>query len=234
MIVLGIDTSTPQTSVALGTGRELLAAMSVSAGRSNHELVTPAIEHVVEWSGASLRSIGGIAVGIGPGRFTSLRVGIATAKTLAQALRVPIIGVASLDALAFSQRHARRLIATALDARRGELFTCIYRALHGGVTRLRDFAAEPAGHFAAELDALGEEVLVVGDGAVAYRHVFEGTAVKAGFASPSDSRPQAACLIELSAPRFEREEYDRLYEMKPLYLRKSDAEIAWERRARTA
>jgi tRNA threonylcarbamoyladenosine biosynthesis protein TsaB len=82
MIVVGIETSTPQTSVALGTDRGLLGAVSV-AGKARQEAVTPALQQVCGWTGIELSQVGGIAVGVGPGLFTGLRVGIETAKTLA-------------------------------------------------------------------------------------------------------------------------------------------------------
>ena len=71
---------------------------------------------------------------LGPGLFTGMRVGIATGKTLAQALKIPIVGLASLDVLAFSVAHARTLICPVVDAKRGELFFAFYRAVPGGVT----------------------------------------------------------------------------------------------------
>ncbi len=233
MNVLGIETSTPQTSVALGTEREILASARISSGRSNHELVIPAIESILGWAKTPLSAVAGIAVGIGPGLFTSLRVGVETAKALAQVLRVPVVGLASLDVLAFSVRYTPRLIAAAIDARRGEVFYCLYRPLPGGIGRLGDFTVGSPDRLAAELEALGEEVLMVGDGAVAHRHRFEGLGRQVEFASAVNSRPLATSLVELSVPRFEREEYDKLFDVVPLYLRKSDAEIAWDKRART-
>src|SRR6266542_421528 len=97
VIVLGIETSTPQTTVALGTERGTMASTLLSIGRSRHEIVIPAVRHVLEWSGTDLAAVGGIAVGIGPALFTGLRVGVQTAKSLAQVLQVPIVGLASLD-----------------------------------------------------------------------------------------------------------------------------------------
>jgi tRNA threonylcarbamoyladenosine biosynthesis protein TsaB len=84
----------------------------------------------------------------------------------------------------------------------------------------------------AELEARGEEVVLVGDGAIRYRRELATLGGQVEFASPSLAYPQAASLVELSIPRLEREEFDRTFEVLPLYLRKSDAEIAWDKRAR--
>jgi tRNA threonylcarbamoyladenosine biosynthesis protein TsaB len=231
VIVLGIETSTPQTSVALGDAGGILASTLVSGSRSRREAVIPTLEDMLARTGMRLDKVGGIAAGIGPGLFTSLRVGLETAKTLAQALNVPIVGVPSLDGLAFSVRYTKRTIAAVIDARRGEVFYCLYRPVPGGVTRIGEFAVAAPERMVADLQALGEEVLAVGDGATLYRRQLEELGDGVDFAPYAHQHPDAASLIELALPRFEREEHDRLFDVVPLYLRRSDAEIAWDRRA---
>lgn len=228
MIVLGIETSTPQTSVALG-GESGVVASATLNGRAHQEQVVPTLRQLLQWSGAGLSQVAGIAVGVGPGLFTGLRVGVQTAKSLAQALRIPIVGMTSLDVLAFSVRHTSRLVAAVIDARRGEVFWGVYRPVPGGVLREGEFAVGPPDHLVGELTALAEDVLVVGDGAVLYRRQIEEMGSQVEFASAMWAHPQAAALVELSVPRFEREEHDRLTEVVPLYLRKSDAEINLDR-----
>lgn len=233
MIVLGIETSTPQTSVAIGTEREILAALALT-GKSRQDVVVPALERLLEWSGLELSAVGGVAVGLGPGLFTGLRVGVEAGKALAQVLGVPIVGIPSLDALAFRVRYTPRLIVAVIDARRGEVFFAFYRSVPGGVIREGDHRVAPPSHLAAELEALGEEVLLVGNGAILYRRELEEVGGKLEFAASAQAYPQASALVELAVPRFIREETDRLFDVVPLYLRKSDAEIAWDKRARGA
>jgi tRNA threonylcarbamoyladenosine biosynthesis protein TsaB len=233
VIVVGIETSTPQTSVAIGTERELLGSISV-AGKSRQEAVTPVLERLCEWTEVELGQVGGIAVGIGPGLFTGLRTGIETAKTLAQVLRVPIVGITSLDALAYSVRHTHKLIVAVIDGRRREVFFAIYRALPGGVVRGSDYSVATPDHLCAELETVPGEMLAVGDGAILYRDQLEGMGSRVEFASAIRAHPEAAALVELAVPRFLREEHDRLHDVVPMYLRKSDAEIAWDNRNRGA
>ena len=233
VIVVGIDTSTPQTSVAIGTDVEVLASVSI-AGRARQESVTPALQQLLAWSDIDLHRVGGIAVGIGPGLFTGLRVGVQTAKTLAQVLGVPIVGITSLDALAYVVRHTSRRIAAVIDARRGEVFAAVYRAVPGGVVRETDHLVLKPDHLVAELQAVAGEVLCVGNGAILYRREIEELGSRVEFASPAVAHPDAAALVELALPRFLREEHDRLFDVVPMYLRKSDAEIAWDQRARGA
>jgi len=230
VIVVGIETSTPQVSVAIGTEQEILGRIQVT-GRARQESVTPALERLLGWTGIELGQVGGIAVGIGPGLFTGLRVGVETAKTLAQVTRGMILGFTSLDALAYPVRFTNRRIVAVVDARRGEVFSATYNAVPGGVMRVSEYSVSTPDHLAADLEAVPGDVLAVGDGAILYRDVL--TEQRGGgleIASPAFAHPDAASLVELAAPRFLREEHDRLFDVVPLYLRKSDAEIAWDRR----
>jgi tRNA threonylcarbamoyladenosine biosynthesis protein TsaB len=231
MIVVAIETSTPRTSVAIASEREILGSIGL-AGRARQETVTPALEQLLDWTGVRLSQVGGIAAGIGPGLFTGLRVGVQTAKTLAQVLGVPIVGIASLDALAFGVRHTHKLIVAVLDGRRGEVFYTIYRALPGGVVRGHDYTVATPDHLCAELETIPGDLLAVGDGAILYRDQLAALGSRVELASAMRAHPEAAALAELAVPRFLREEHDRLHEVRPLYLRRSDAEIAWDRRDR--
>jgi tRNA threonylcarbamoyladenosine biosynthesis protein TsaB len=233
VIVVGIETSTPHTSVAIGTEREILGRIQVT-GRARQEAVTPALERLLAWTGVELDQVGGFAVGIGPGLFTGLRVGVETAKTLAQVTKAPILGLTSLDVLAYSVRFTHRTIAAVIDARRAEVFSAVYRPVPGGVVRDSPYAVQRPEHLLADLEALRGEVLAVGDGAILYREVLEELGGRVEFASPIVAHPDAAALVELAVPRLLREEHDRLYDVVPMYLRKSDAEIAWDQRARGA
>lgn len=233
VLVVGIETSTRQTSVAIGTERETLGSLSLGGDSPGHELVAPAIHQMLAWTGSRMSGVGGVAVSLGPGLFTGMRVGIATAKTLAQALEVPIVGMASLDVLAFSTRHSRRLICAVIDAKRGEVFYAFYRTVPGGVARQTGFELGTPDHLLAELDARPEDILLVGTGALAYGHRLRESGSHVEAASGAFAYPSAAALVELAIPRLMREDYDRVHDISPLYMRRSDAEIAWDRRRRT-
>ena len=197
--------------------------------------MTPALEQLLRWTDLDLSRVGGVAVGIGPGLFTGLRVGVETAKTLAQVLHVPIVGITSLDALAYAVRTSHRRIAAVIDGRRGEVFFAVYRAVPGGVVRETDTRSSSprTGSSPSSKRSVGE-VLAVGNGAMLYRHGSKSS--EAGSSSPRRSSPipRRRRLVELAVPRFLREEHDRLFDVVPVYLRKSDAEIAWDQRARGA
>jgi len=228
MLVLGIETSTSVSSVALATERGIVASASLARGKGHAEFVTPAIRQIALDAGVELRSLGGVAVGLGPGLFTGMRVGVATAKTMAQALRLPIVGIPSLDVLAYGVRHSSRLICAAADARRGEVFAAFYRQVPGGIQRLSEYRAWPPDRLAAEVESRSQDTLFVGDGALLYRDRLPHARTE--YASNAQAFPTASALVELALPRFVREDTDPLLELEPLYVRKTDAEIAWEER----
>jgi tRNA threonylcarbamoyladenosine biosynthesis protein TsaB len=229
VIVLGIETATPQVGCALGGHEGVLASFHAARGRRHAEVLTPAIAFVCEQAEISLGDIGAVAVDVGPGLFTGLRVGVATAKAMAQALQVPMVGLSSLDLLAYPVRSTRRLIAAVIDARRGEVFWALYRQVPGGVQRLTDPQVTGADDVAGELEARGEETLLVGDGARRYAAAFDGLS-HVEPAGVGTAYPSAAALVELAQPRLQREEFVQPWELTPMYLRQADVDPAWDRR----
>jgi tRNA threonylcarbamoyladenosine biosynthesis protein TsaB len=231
VLVLGIETSTPQASVALGTEQGVVGSCLISRGSTSGEFVLQAIQFLMSQTGIEYRNLGALAVGIGPGLFTGMRVGLATAKTLAQALSLPIVGVASLDLLAYDARYTPKLICPVIDAKRSEVCFGFYRHVPGGVTRSSEFMVGSPSKLLSELDGRPEEKLLLGSGALLYRKQLEtGEAVE--FGSVSNSFPRATSLVELSIPRLLREEYSRVFDIEPLYMRRSDAELNWDRAKR--
>jgi tRNA threonylcarbamoyladenosine biosynthesis protein TsaB len=229
MLVLGIETSTPQVSVAIGSEQGLVASAMVSRGADTSEFLLPAIRFCLDGAGLDFRNLGGVAVSLGPGLFTGMRVGVATAKSLAHALSVPIVGMASLDLVAYDVRYSSKAICAVLDARRNEVFHAFYRPSPGGIQRMTEYAVETPERLAAGISSRPREVLLVGNGALLYRDVFENCGSVIELASINHSFPDAQALVELSVPRIFREDFDSLYELKPLYLRRSARRIDWER-----
>lgn len=227
MLILGMDTATPQVGVALGSEKGLLAQVRLAQGRRHAEQLAPAIEYLLGEAGVCAGDLTAIAVGIGPGLFTGLRVGVTTAKIMAQALEIPVVPVPSLDLVAYPVRFTPRLIAAVCDARRGEVFYSVYRPVPGGVQRATDYRVGTPDEVAAELVATGHDVLLVGDGVWTYRQELEEELDRAEFASTSFAYPSPSALVELACSRYHREDFVRPAEVEPLYLRKSDAEIAW-------
>jgi tRNA threonylcarbamoyladenosine biosynthesis protein TsaB len=229
MLILGIETATAQVGCAVGGHEGVLASTHSIRARQHAETLTPAIEFVCKQARIELAEVSVVAVDVGPGLFTGLRVGISAAKAIAHALRVPMIGVPSLDLLAFPLRFSTRLIVPAVDARRGEVFSAAYRQVPGGLQRVSEPRVGSPDDLASELLATADDCLLVGDGAIRYREVFEGLhnveIVEAGLAYPS-----ASSMVMLAHAQALREQWVKPWDLEPLYLRKPDAEANWTTR----
>ena len=230
MLILGIETATEQVSVAIGGHEGVLGSFEVCRGRRHAETLVPAIEFVCRQADIELEEIGLVAVDVGPGLFTGMRVGLSTGKALAQALRLPMIGMSSLDLLAFPLRYGHRTIAAVLDARKGEVFYGFYRPVPGGVQRVGEPRCGRAEDLVGDIIARKEDMLCVGDGALRYRDQIDAE-VRCEFAEQFLSRPSAAPLVQLAHARALREEWVNPWEIQPLYLRAPDAQINWSTRA---
>ena len=238
MLLLGLDTATRRVGVVLANehgmlGRVELGGTAETAPPRHAETLAPAIAWCCEQCGVELAQLSAIAVGIGPGMFTGLRVGVTTAKVLAQSLRIPVIPVPSLDLLAYPLRYARRLVVATIDARRHELYWAIYRQVPGGVQRVSGVRARDARR--ARRRAAGAR-----RGRARVRR-------RRRCVSPTRS-PRSA--VTWSSPvlrtrrrasprwpswrtaRYEREDFCPPAEVLPMYLRRSDAELAWDRKGR--
>jgi tRNA threonylcarbamoyladenosine biosynthesis protein TsaB len=231
MLILGIDTATTQAGCAIGGHEGVIALAQCAKGRRHAENLAPAVEFVCAQAQIELPEISVIAVDLGPGLFTGLRVGIATGKGLAHALGIPMIGVSSLDLLAFAVRFSPRLIVTAIDARRSELYYGFYRQVPGGVQRLGSHAVGSPEELVSQLSEKREELLLVGDGIHRYRGHFDDLP-KAEIADAGLSYPSAASLVQLAHAQALREEFQQPTALEPIYLRKPDAEINWVTRDR--
>jgi tRNA threonylcarbamoyladenosine biosynthesis protein TsaB len=229
MLVLGIETSTPQASVAIGSEQGIVAGALISRGATYNEFLLPAIRFCMDQSGLGYRNIGGLAVSLGPGLFTGMRVGVATAKALAQTLSLPIVGLTSLDILAYEVRYSQKTICAVLDARRNEVFHAFYRPSPGGIQRMTEYRVERPENLAIGIASRPEEVLLVGNGALLYRELFQDLGSVAEIGTMSHAFPSSRSLVELALPRMFREDFDSLYDLKPLYLRRSAKRIQWDR-----
>lgn len=227
MIILGIETATDQAGVALGGHEGVIASFSVNRGRRHVEMLVPAIDTICRHSGLELQAVACVAVDVGPGLFTGLRVGVSTARAVAIALGVPMVPMSSLDLVAFPLRHNPRLVAAVIDAKRGEVFSALYRRVPGGTQQVRPPRVGPPEDLGAELVAAAEPVLAVGDGAVRHAGVL-GQVDHLELGGTGFAHPAATSLVELAHPRALREEFVTPAEVLPVYLRSADARANFE------
>lgn len=229
MLVLGIESATAQVGVAVGDGEGVWASAHSSRDRRHAENLTPQVNFVIEQAGCSLADVEAVAVDIGPGLFTGLRVGIASAMAFAYALRVPMVGVTSLELGAFAAMPSTKLIVPCWDGRRGEVFAATYRPNGDGIEQLSEPAVWTPEAFAEHLAQSGDDVLLVGDGALRYRESFDNLA-QVEIAGRELSYPNARSLVEIAQPRAANGQGVAPSEITPLYLRLPDAKINWKTR----
>ena len=237
MLLLGIETSTRRVGVVLASGQGLLARVELGGyadpGPPRHaEQLTPAIEYCCAQVDVTLDQVSAVAVGVGPGH-------VHRAARRGDDREDAGAGAARPDDPAAEPRPARLPVAPlAVVARRRDRRTAqraLLRAVPGGARRraarvgVRDWQASR--DLVAELEARGEETLLCGDGALRYATEL-GEVEHAELAGPAHAAPSLAALSELAIARYEREEFCSPDDVLPLYLRKSDAELAWDAKDR--
>jgi tRNA threonylcarbamoyladenosine biosynthesis protein TsaB len=222
MNLLAVDTSTTSCSVALFGGDVLLAEAIYTAGRTHSHHLLSMIHSVLKRCTCKPMDIGGIAVTLGPGTFTGLRIGISTVKGLAAAVGASVVGVSGLAALALPFLHIDGPVVAMIDARRGEVYHACYR---GGKDTLIPVAPAAVDAPQAAAAALPQDAILVGSGALLYREILESCGPRIRFANASGHVIRAASVGLLSMARFTRRDVHDLDSLVPDYIRKSDAQI---------
>ncbi len=226
MRVLGIDTSTSCGSIGLIEDEQILCEYSREGKASHSERVLRTIDRVLEDSGVSIRDIDGLAISIGPGSFTGLRIGVSVVKGLALATSRPVAGVSTLDALAQNVRYSPCLICPLLDARKGEVYAALYRNTEkGGLIKLApEMAIKPADL----LERINEKALFLGNGVYPYGDMIRRELGSMAHIAPSPFNfVHGSIVAQLGRQNLEKGEYLDLEGFTPQYLRKSDAELKW-------
>lgn len=226
MKLLAIETSTPGASVALVEDRTTLAAASRIDRVGHATFLVPAIDFCFDQVGWSPSDLDAVVVDVGPGLFTGIRVGLATAQGLAAAFGIPVIPAVSVDAIALEARTGHRMIWSVVDVRRGEFAIGRYRPVPGGVVKEGQTELMRPEVFRATLDSNSDQSLVVGDVNALPEGLFRGLH-RVKTARPR--YPYAVTLAEVGHARYEKSEYPDPDDIRPLYMREPDVTINWDK-----
>lgn len=236
MRILGIESSSLVAGVALVTDHIVTAEYTVDFKKTHSQTLLPMLDEIVKMVDLDLKTIDAIAVAAGPGSFTGLRIGAATAKGLGLALEKPLIHVPTVDALAYSLWGAAGLVCPIMDARRRQVYTGFYH-MEQGIQVMRNQCAMDACQLAAELNQLQEPVIFLGDGVPVYQELLrDNLKIPYRFAPAHMNRQRGAAVAALGMLAFdENTSYKgaRIVsadDFAPEYLRKPQAER--EREAR--
>ena len=222
MKILGVDTSTPIGSVALIDDDNVVAEHTLDIVRAHSSRLMPAIDSVLKWGDITVNDLDGCAVGIGPGSFTGIRIGVATIKSICYAVDKPIVGVSTLEAIAYNLRWSNSIICPLLDARRSETYGAIFEG-NTNWERLSDDLCLPINAF---LDRIKEDtspdrtINFVGDGLATYGDaVRENLGDRVHFADPIFNVPRGATIAYLGAQRLQQGNSDNYWTLVPNYVR---------------
>ena len=229
MKILALDSSGLVASVAVVEDNQLLAEYTVNYKKTHSQTLLPMLDEIAKMIELDLETIDAIAVAAGPGSFTGLRIGSATAKGLGLALKKPLIPVPTVDALAYNLYDSTGVICPMMDARRGQVYTGIYTFVNGEMQVIQEQCAisveELAGRLKEECEKYGKKVILLGDGVPVYREkVQEILQEQCEFAPASCNRQRAACVAVLGQSLAAAGKTVSSDDFAPEYLRMSQAE----------
>ena len=225
MRLLAIETATPQSGVVLAQDRGVVATASRLDRTGHAGFLVPAIDFCFDQAGWFPDDLDAIVVDVGPGLYTGIRVGIATAQGLASALGIPVVAGSSLDALALEAATAHRHIFSIVDVRRGELAVSTYQPVPGGVVRDGPPELLSMDGLRAALMSDPGDPLVVGDVPAVPDYVMRGLhRVRTG----RPRFPSAEALLEIGLARLEKDAFPS-ETLVPFYLREPDVTLNWEK-----
>ncbi|MBN1872252.1 MAG: tRNA (adenosine(37)-N6)-threonylcarbamoyltransferase complex dimerization subunit type 1 TsaB [Candidatus Omnitrophica bacterium] len=234
MIVLGVDTSQALLTVSLVSGKKTIADYRSSRVLQHSTLMMPMIKKALHKSSLHVSDIALLAVGTGPGSFTGLRVGLTAMRSLAIALDRPIVGVASLDAIAcngltYLRRKAKMVrgvtVCPVIDAKKRMVYSALYKYNGSFLKRETEYLLEPAKDLARRLRG---KILFIGDGYSLYKNeIMDCKKIKAIYADAPASRPKASVIAMLGINKYREKGPDNPYDLEPMYLYAKDCNVKY-------
>lgn len=225
MKILAIDSSGLAATVALLCDGILTGEYTIHNKKTHSQTLLPMIHDMLQMAEVDVKELDGIAVAAGPGSFTGLRIGAATAKGLAQTLAIPIVAVPALEGLAFNVEGTEALACPIMDARRNQVYYGIYNVKGECPEVIENQSAAPIEEVVEKLNELGRDVVFIGDGVPVFRNQLEQT-LKVPFRFGADSvlYQRASSVAVLGKFYFEKNCQMEAKDFAPVYLRMSQAE----------
>lgn len=228
MKILGIDAATQVAGVGIVDETKVIAEGWLNTGKTHSQRLLPLLDSLLQNSQITWDDIHGLAVTVGPGSFTGLRIGLATVQGLAQVLRKPVAGIVSLDALAENVAGVSGLVCPILDARKNEVYTALYRSEEDRMIRLSPYQAINPEVLLKELVSLDEKVTFLGDAVPVFQDLIKGVLGERAFFAPlTRNLLRGVEVAALGMKKFQQGQAENYFEIKPFYLRPSEAEVKW-------
>ncbi len=223
MLILGIETATMTGGLALINDSKLISEYTLNMKTTHSSRIMPALDWMLKDASLDKHEIEGIAISIGPGSFTGLRIGLATAKGLAMGLEVPMISVPTLDALAHNIPHPMYQVCAALDARKKEVYSAFFNYENDILIKKTPYEVIPPAEL---MEQIKEKTIIVGDAIDIYGDLFKAELGDLVLFAPDVQRlPRAAVIAQLGLAKLKAGEILDLASSEPIYIRPSDADM---------
>lgn len=235
MLILAVDSATPCAGVALVEENKVLYEELMNYKKTHSETLMPMIDRALATCECSLDNVDAIAITVGPGSFTGLRIGMGTVKGLSLATGKPIVPVSTLETLANNLAGTLGIVGVLLDARKQEVYSCLYDVRGSYPISLSEELALSPEHFVEMVREMQrghdfKEVRLLGNGFYPYQAYFKEALGELLLEVPSHLMlPRAAVLGNLAINKIKRQEYADVYALRPVYLRLSEAEYRLKR-----
>lgn len=231
MKILAMDTSSIVASVAVIENDVLISEYTINYKKTHSQTLMPMIETMNNAINLDLDTLDAIAVASGPGSFTGLRIGAATAKGMAMALNIPIISVPTLDALAYNIIDSTHVICPMMDARRNQVYTALYEYNNEELVSIIEQTAIPIENLVEQINQLNRPVTLLGDGIDIYKpYLIENLKCPFSFAKSHINRQRAGAVGALAINYAKKGYLMSAEKFVPNYIRKSQAEREYEER----
>lgn len=228
MKILGIDTSTMAANVAVLEDDKLICEYTINTKKTHSQKLMPMIENMLKLSDLDIKEIDAIAICVGPGSFTGLRIGMATVKAMAHVNNIPLIGVNSLEILGANMDLCNRNICSILDAQRNQVYMNKYILKDDKITELEEISIKPIDELLEEISSSNEDWVLVGEAVYKYKEKIEEIS-NITIPSPANNITKASTLCFVAIDKMlANDQVYNCYNINPMYIRKSQAEEQYE------
>ena len=228
MKILGIDTSTMAANVAVLEDDKLICEYTINTKKTHSQKLMPMIENILKLSDLDIKEIDAIAICVGPGSFTGLRIGMATAKAMAHVNNIPLIGVNSLEILGANMDLCNRNICSILDAQRNQVYMNKYILKDDKITELEEISIKPIDELLEEISSSNEDWVLVGEAVYKYKEKIEEIS-NITIPLPANNITKASTLCFVARDKMlANDQVYNCYNINPMYIRKSQAEEQYE------
>lgn len=233
MPILALDTATMVSSVAIASPDKLLAEVTLQTKLTHSEVLMPHVQQVLAMANIKKTELDAIAVSVGPGSFTGLRIGLAAAKSMAYALGIPLVGVSTLEAMAWHYPVPGIYTLSVLDAQKGDVYAGLYSWQQEAVHLVKPVEVLPFAEVIDFCQNLDLPVVIIGDIAQKKQALIRAAGSNIIAAQPHMIMPRAANVAMLAQKKLAAGRTDEVMTLEPLYIRRSEAEVLWEKRQQT-